>query len=107
MKRLIVVALIVFGLSLVGGTAFGDETAVSRVTTSQTTTNGAKATSAQLDGGAVVQYQTHDEVQAMKAGNQTNHTLAGYTRLGLVVVAVTTIGGLVWQSLRREIRRAG
>ncbi|WP_281493145.1 hypothetical protein [Weissella cibaria] len=41
MKRLIVVALIVFGLSLVGGTAFGDETAVSRVTTSQTTSNGA------------------------------------------------------------------
>ena len=99
MKRLIVVALIVFGLSLVGGTAFGDETAVSRVTTSQATTNGANATSAQLDGGAVVQYQTHDEVQAMKAGNQT--------WLGLVVVAVTTIGGLVWQSLRREIRRAG
>lgn len=62
------VALIVFGLSLVGGTAFGDETAVSRVTTSQVTTNGANATSAQLDGGAVVQYQAPDEVQAMKAG---------------------------------------
>lgn len=101
------VALIIFGLSLVGGTAFGDETAVSRVTTSQVTTNGANATGVQLDGGTVVQYQAPDEVQAMKAGNQTNHTLASYTWLGLVVVAVTTIGGLVWQSPRREIRRVG
>lgn len=101
------VALIIFGLSLVGGTAFGDETVVSRVTTSQVTTNGANATGVQLDGGTVVQYQAPDEVQAMKAGNQTNHTLASYTWLGLVVVAVTTIGGLVWQSPRREIRRVG
>ncbi|MFL4499394.1 hypothetical protein [Weissella sp. MSCH1] len=106
MKRFIVVALIVFGFSLVGGTAFGDETAVSRVTASQSTADGAKVASAQLDDGAAVQYQTHDEVQAMKAGNQTNHTLAGYTWLGLVMVAVTTIGGLVWQSFRREIRQA-
>lgn len=79
-----------------------DETTVSRVTT-----NGANATGAQLDGGTVVQYQAPDEVRAMKAGNQTNHTLPSYTWLCLVVVAVTTIGGLVWQPPRREIRRAG